>query len=217
MRILIASLVLLAALPAWSQPLLFEDFEDGVADGFTPATGFWECVGGEYYCHVEGFERPGLALFGESTWTDYTVEWDQIIDAGCGDHKLQFRMQSLYDCYLFGVRAYPYAEYWLYRMNGGPLALTPIANGPIPCSIGVWHHFVLEVYGNTIAASMDGIVLFAVTHHDPGLEQGYLALSAWSGGLLDLQDTRFDNVLVMLTEPVEVETTTWGSLKALYR
>ncbi len=193
MRTLLISACLLLAAPAWSVPadlLFFEDFNDNTADGFTPVSGTWECLGGEYYYHVEGVNQHGLSVFGSVEWADYRVEWDQLITAGCGAHKLLFRMQSLFECYLFGVRAEPFNDFWLYRMNGGPLELEPLANGSISFTIGEWHHFMVAAEGPYISGWADNIHLFTIYRRGTRFAQRLPSLECLVCYSLKLDSTR---------------------------
>ena len=64
-------LTLLVAGSASATTLLQEDFNDGVADGFTPLSGDWYVEGGSYHCLVEGTNLAYSTFAGDSSWTDY--------------------------------------------------------------------------------------------------------------------------------------------------
>jgi hypothetical protein len=61
---------------AQGQTIFFEDFEDGIADGFTQLSGNWQVVNGEYYCRTEGPSVLAATAAGTSDWEDYVFECD---------------------------------------------------------------------------------------------------------------------------------------------
>ena len=59
--------------PAIPVVLFADNFDDGKADGWSPITGSWEVVDGQYLCVSNHDAR---VLIGSSNWTDYAVSAD---------------------------------------------------------------------------------------------------------------------------------------------
>jgi hypothetical protein len=62
--------------PLQYSPRLFEDFEDGEADGFTELSGKWTVIAGEYLQSVESPEGPHRSWVSAGILSEYVVEVD---------------------------------------------------------------------------------------------------------------------------------------------
>ena len=147
-------LLYLLVAPAAAEVLFFEDFEDGVADGFLPLQGEWEVIEGQYRCHVEGFELDGSSIFGQPEWADYQLDFDMMVH-GAVNHRCQFRQQSIGDFYRFTLRATPYGQVRLSKTQDGVYEELFILDG-YPWTTGTWYHITIFVQGPLISAFVDG-------------------------------------------------------------
>ncbi len=211
----LAMFVVLAtgSLPARGQDLLWEDFEDGVADGFTVQSGAWEVVDGAYHVHSQGFEVFLVSVAGAAEWTDYHVECD-LKALGSVNQSVRFRVQDPLNWYVVNVRGAPYNDALLAKMVNG--VKTVIAAQPFPNVNGVWHHFTIDVTRPNVRFMCDATPLLDFTDTDSPFLEGGIALESLSGGVIQWQDMYFDNVLVRV-QVVPVERATWGDVKSGYR
>ncbi len=210
---LLAALLVLAAGSAAGQVLLAEDFDDGVADGFTPLSGDWEVVSGEYVGSVEGYEVFGFSAAGGPEWMDYRIELDLRV-LGSINHVLRFRFTEPGEGYELNVRASPHNDVFLYKWSGGVHVL--LASADIGYTEpGFEHHFQIELLGNRIVVFFDREAVFdLVDAYDPILAGG-IQLGSFSGGAVQWQNAHYDNVLVEAFV-IPAAGLSWSSLRRLY-
>ena len=191
-----------------------ENFDDGVADGFTVLGGEWEVVNGTYHAHTQGFEFWGISLAGSAEWGDYHFECDLYAE-GSVNQVVWFRVFSPLHYYELVVRADPWNDAFLNKMiNGNKVVL---AYDPYyPNSPETWHHIQIDVVANEIMARFDEDLLFDIYDFSSPYLQGHIALASYSGGVIQWQDVFFDNVVVEVFV-ISNERQTWGQVKNLYR
>ena len=86
----------------------------------------------------------------------------------------------------------------------------------IPAETGQLHHFHVDVEGPIITAIIDGFSLFSYQDYFDPYWYGFIALEAYSGGIVQWQDAYFDNVRVDVFV-IPAAKITWGHVKNLYR
>jgi hypothetical protein len=162
-----------------STPSLWDDFEDGDADGWTTDLGSWSIIT-EGSNHVYKSSTPtttGRVFAGASGWADYSTiakikvdTWNSIGRAGVitryTDGDNYYGMYYRGDGNLYIVK----------RVNGtqSTLISTPVT-AP---STGVYHTYELQVSGTTLNAYLDGDLIITTT--DSSLSSGYAALYAYN-------------------------------------
>lgn len=193
--------------------MLYEDFEDGMAQDFTPDSENWWVEGGHYRCHQEGYQILSTSTAGDATWTDYRLE-TLLQTFGSPDHIVRFRLQPNGDCYELNLVAAPFDTVWLNkRIGGGFTALTTV---PLSFSNETWYNIEITVLGPEITVLLNGQPLLSVTDmNDPYLGGG-IALVSYTGGLVTWEDLFVEYVVVESLE-VATEAVTFGQVKALYR
>jgi hypothetical protein len=212
----VAVLALLLAAPiAAGASTFFEDFEDGVADGFTPVGPGWEVSGGTYNCETTGFEIYSSSIFGDPLWGDVSIAFD-IRSEDSVNHLLRFRVNDFEDYYVVNLRSSPWNDVRLHRvMNTVPAEL---AKGGAVFDNASWHHVEVVLNGFQFEVYLDdALVLLAADPEAPDrLRTGQCAVVSYSGGVIQHQYVSYDNVLV-LENPVAVENLTLSSVKALFQ
>ena len=213
MRTLILVFLLLPIV-AGSQELLDWNFDDGTMGPFTPLGPGWEVVDGSLYCHAEGYAFFSSVLAGDPDWSDYTVAADVRAEGGV-NHMLRFRVSDFQDYYEVNLRAEPFNDLVLGRMDF--LGWRSLASVAINTELGVWHRIEVMVEDFTMSVRIDGVNV--LTFDDPErpeeLRNGSIALVCLSGGYTFWQDIWFDNVTVG-TMTVPVVTTSWTGVKNLF-
>ena len=217
-RFFLPLIALLVLIPfpstASAEILLWEDFEDGVADGFVEIDPYWSVLDGAYRCYVYGANTFTLSAAGDGTWSDYSVDCD-IRASGSINQVVAFRLQDRHNFYDLNLRADPYNDVVLSKVVGGSDAWNRFA--PLPNTIGEWHHLHVSCEGNRIKVGIDGESLF--DHYDetnPYLVGG-IAVAGYAGGSIPLQIAWYDNVLVEGVAPIATSESSWDHVKSLYR
>lgn len=196
------------------QILLDEDFNDGIADGFTFAPPVWGVEAGELRCSLEGVAVWGHAFYEAALWTDYIYEVDLKVE-GSINHVIRFRIQDPDNCYEVNVRGGSYDDAFLQKYVGGVMTqLAEVAD--VFIEAGVWHHFRVMVHGATVTAFVDNQFLFEHTDDTNPFVSGGVGVSCFTGGIVGYQDVYADNMLVV-APVVSVERSSWSSVKSLYR
>lgn len=201
------------AAPVVGQTLLWEDFDDGVANGFNVQSGNWEVVNGTYHVRNDGFEIYVVSLAGDTSWNDYGFECD-LKAVGSINQHVRFRVQDSLNFYEINLRADPYHEAHLQKVVNG--VRSTLATVSFVNANNVWHHFAVSVSGAEIQFVCDGTPLIQHTDGSAPFMNGGIALASYSGGVIQWQDMYFDNILVDV-QAVPVTGAAWGEVKALYR
>jgi hypothetical protein len=205
--------LVVGAAPVAGQTLLWEDFDDGVANSFTVQSGNWEVVSGSYHVRNDGFEIYVASLAGDTNWNDYSFECD-LKAVGSINQHVRFRVQDDLNYYEINMRAAPYNDAHLQKVVNGyrsTLSTASFANVN-----NVWHHFAVSLSGPEIQFACDGTPLIQYTDGATPFMNGGIALASYSGGVVQWQDMYFDNVLVH-TQAVPATSAAWGEVKALFR
>jgi hypothetical protein len=198
---------------AADEVLLFEDFEDGVADEVEPQDDLWEVVEGVYHCHATGYNYYSKSLAGSEAWTDYVFECDIRVE-GSISQMVFVRLQDLGNFYEINVRGDPYNDVLLFKWIDGIqhfLHSAPFAN-----QTGTWKHYTIRAIGHEITVEFDGNELLSYTDQADPFLSGRISLVCHTGGEIQWQDAYFDNVLVYVPV-IDMETSSWGAVKSLYR
>ena len=222
MRILISLFALLPVLlvsPCRLEAVvLFEaDFDDGIADGFTPMGPGWQVVDGAYTCETIGFGILSYSVFGSPQWRDYSVVYRVKADIG-PDHMLFFRMADADNYYGLVLRSVPYNDIVLARTVDGERQF--IAEAQVPLfDNGQWHDVQVLANGHQLDVMFNG--LSVLSHHDdsepPEVREGMCAVVSYSGGLTQHQIIWFDDILVEeILGPVRTTLNSWTAVKMLF-
>lgn len=205
----------LCCLPLAAGAVVFEEnFDDGVADGFTPIGPGWEVSGGTYNCETTGFEIFSSSVFGDPLWGDVSIAFD-IKSVDSVNHLLRFRVNDFADYYIVNLRSDPWNDVHLERVMN--TVNQPIAIGSANFANGIWHHVEVALSGFRFEVYLDDqLVLLAQDDEMPDrLRTGQCAVVSYSGGVIEHQYVSYDNVLV-LDGVVAVEPWTLSSVKALF-
>jgi hypothetical protein len=199
-----------------AQSVLFEeDFDDGVADGFTPIGPGWEVPGGTYNCETTGFEIYSSSVFGDPLWGDVSIAFD-IKSIDSVNHLLRFRVNDFEDYYVLNLRSKPWHDVRFERVLN--TVHETIAVGAVGFNNGIWHHVEVVLEGYQIEVYLNGYL--ALTAHDDQmpdrLRTGQCAVVSYSGGVMQHQDVSYDNIVVV-DGVVAVEQWTLSSVKALFQ
>ena len=186
--------------------LLYEDFEDGQAQGWGYDSAGWQIITDDITgSHVWStmLAEPHYATFDSATWSDYRFQAQ--VRRMNGDAILYFRMSSHAVNMGYGL-----------TLGAGSLRLWTERSGAYEvlisadASIGTsWHDYVIKVVGSHISVLVDGALLFNYTDSGPASLSGGIALETWGD-----DGARFDNIQVTSLTPVNVggsitQDTTW--------
>ena len=212
--LLVLLVVATTATTAIAQTMLYEDFEDGLADAFSPTDGFWSVVDGKYVCDAQGYEYYSRSYAGDCSWYDYTLEFDIRVDAaGSINHMVFVRTESQGNHYEINVRGAPWNDIYLIKWAYGA-QYEYLASAPIPNDAGEWHHYRIVLYGPYIQVEFDQTELFLYEDTaDPYLCGGF-ALVGYSGSR-GWQHAEYDNVSVS-AQAVRTADSSWSRIKTLY-
>jgi len=163
----------------YSHILLYEDFNDGVADGWTgychvnTTTGTLECGGGPEDCCSHYY----------STWKNYTLECD-VLSCNVCECYVDFRVVA--DCCTSG---YSYDGTCLTKWNPSTHQRNNIACGP---SASVPYHFKVVLSGNHIQCFVDDELV--IDTYDSSFDHG--GIGACTAGFPESEYGSFDNFVV---------------------
>jgi hypothetical protein len=176
-------------------PGFFEDFEDGVADGWAPDGPHWTVTGGVYYldCPAAGnsFSYYGLDQFGELT---YSADM-RMIDMG-------YVSDSVVRGLVFRTDGTPNNGYQAVMDNNGNVKLRVCINGPIPMLLasvpsknavtgaGNWNNLMVDARDSVIGVYVNGILEFTVD--DLSHAGGYAGLIGEGSNQYDIR-YEYDN------------------------
>lgn len=173
-----------------SAALFEENFNDGVADGWTTSGGAWSVVGNAYRVTTSG---AATARAGATTWSDYSYSaMLSSSDTDGGDIGLIFRAQSATQYYRFRWNrnaAGNAGSYVVERVNGGVAAIGSATGSYY--DLNRWYHVEVRVSGSRFLVLIDGALALDVTDPAPIWSTGNVGFYA------DAQSAAFfDNVLV---------------------
>lgn len=187
-------LMLVAVAPpaaAQATVLLFDDFDDGDALGWTQLDGNFQVVDGIYEISSAAHCQDARAIAGQASWTDYSIDVD--FKYGASHLPILFRVEEVAS----GCDAGRYYQFWtapdgagICRMDYSGGQCSVLTTVPIGSTKGVWHHARLEVLGTSLVAYIDGALVIQ-----------YDGLTQYPHGRVGLKTincctNQFDNVLV---------------------
>lgn len=207
------SILLLMVFPVVSHALIW-DFNDKAQEAnWVVISGICEIDDGAYKISDPGAE--GLAITGESNWTDYTISCKARLTepAGFNNIAIAFRAsddgQSEYMLMLEGGRQQ--AEWWK-KVGGG---YTEIQTDPLEIDTKDWFNFKVVVKGDTFECYYEDELISEI--EDKDLESGKVGVRIF-GCTSHIDD--FDiNGPGIPTTGVEAKgklAATWGGIKSKY-
>ena len=184
--------------PAFERPqraLFADDFSSARLHGWRTdslAT-VWEVRDGVLRAELPDVKQAhSFLLAGDSTWTDYVVDFDVCgmrgVDKGIGVRV--FKKHGL------GVdlRGGEHQDVLIYSTK------FPVGSGKAENADGSWHHVRVAIFGNSCRVTVDGHVAVEKKNlrFDPP-KHGGIALAAYAGGVGACQ-VYYDNVVVTALE-----------------
>jgi pectate lyase len=167
----------MAVTPVASATTLFaDDFEDGVADGWTKSGGSWSVMtDGSRAYQQSGTSSDARALVG-GTWSDQAVQV-RVKPGGWGGSARQVavlaRAQNTSSYYYLALSNA--GSVVLGKRSGG--ALSTLASAPTTVTTGTWHTLRLEAFGATLRGFVGNTQL--VTATDGTFVAGRVGLAAY--------------------------------------
>jgi pectate lyase len=185
----------LAPVSASAQTVLLTDnFEDGVADGWTTYQGSWSVVtDGSFVYRQSGLSSKYRSAAGSTGWTDYAVQARVKPTRWNGTDRfaaLAARFRDGRNTYLLALRSSNRVA--LLRIVGG--GTTTLASATFTVSLNTWYTLRLEVNGTTLRGLVNGTPL--VTATDAAFSSGRV------GGATDYASAHFDDFVVTTAGPV---------------
>lgn len=174
------------------QPNYFcDDFENGMSSLWVvEGPEVWQVSDGIVSAFLYGTQVHSYLLVGDSSWNDYTVEFDVIGHEGV-EKTIGFRHQPNRPGYGFSIRSdWNGDEAILHRIGDGIMQLVTL-----PSQNGIWYHVSITCVGSRIIVSVDGERVIDFVDSDNSCPTGGIFLSCNTGdaGLCGLS---FDNVIV---------------------
>ena len=213
--LLIAGLLTMPVMAA-AETIFSEDFDDGVADGFTPIGPGWAVEDGVYTCETFGFEVYSSSVFGDPEWLDIIASFD-IKSVDATSHIFRFRVNDFEDFYDVNLRSAPWNDVVLMRtMNTQREIIAQVPTAPF--ANNTWHnvqvmaegfHFTVVLNGTVVLEYYDGVEPYR-------LRGGQCAVVCYSGGVVEHQVISYDNVVITMPTVV-AEAVSWSNVKSLYR
>jgi pectate lyase len=189
-RTVLGALIALALPPAASAQsvLLTDNFEDGVADGWTIHQGSWSVVAdGTRVYRQSGTSSRYRSSAGSAAWTDYSVQARVKPTSWNGSDRFAAvfaRFRDTNNTYLLALRSSNRVE--LRRISGG--SASTLAQASLPVPLNTWYLVRLEATGSTLRGFVNGALLLTAT--DSALSSGRVAVGT------DYASASFDDVAV---------------------
>jgi pectate lyase len=184
-----AALAVVVAVPAaHAATLLSENFDDGVANGWSTNGGSWAVVtDGSLVYRQSGTSADAKAQVGSTTWTDYAVQ-ARVKPTGFNGSARHVgvvaRAQSMTSFYALALTNTGRLEI-IKRASGSPVTLAGVAASVVT---GTWYTLRLEASGSTLTGFLDGTP--AVSATDNSFAAGRAGLATYYAS------ASFDDVLV---------------------
>ena len=182
-------LVVVVAVPAaYAATLLSENFDDGVADGWSRSGGSWAVVtDGSLVYRQSGTSADAKAQVGSTTWTDYAVQ-ARVKPTGFNGSARHVgvvaRAQSMTSFYALALTNTGRLEI-IKRASGSPVTLAGVAASVVT---GTWYTLRLEASGSTLTGFVNGTPVVSAT--DGAFAAGRAGLATYYAS------ASFDDVLV---------------------
>jgi hypothetical protein len=176
--------------------LLSDDFEDGIADGWTPnLPAQWTVAtdaGNKCYKFDAAWpNNGGVSTAGSASWTNYTLMADVKVPVlpDWTETCFYVRYVDSDNYYRLLVEARGgYRRYQLQKRVGGGTVANLGSSVTVTFAANTWYVVSLAVNGNMLTAYLDDVVILQQT--DSSLASGKIAVGSNS------QDPLFDNILV---------------------
>jgi hypothetical protein len=176
-----------------SQVLFCDDFDNGLNFLWTTeGSCTWEVTGGEARASLTGYEIGCFLIVRDTTWTDYTFEYDVRGNAGV-DKGVAFRFKGQLG-YSFSIRSDWSGDEAYFGFPGHPYA----QNVQFPSQNGIWYHVQITCQGNHIVIKVDGATIIDYVDVTNSCPSGGIRLDCWTG-MPGVCDVSFDNVVVKST------------------
>ena len=196
LRAALAAAVLVAAVAlavvtvpvAQAAALLSENFDDGVADGWSRSGGSWAVVAdGSLVYRQSGTSADAKAQVGSTTWTDYAVQ-ARVKPTGFNGSARHVgvvaRAQNMTSFYALALTNTGRLEI-IKRASGSPVTLAGVAASVVT---GSWYTLRLEASGSTLTGFLNGTPVVSAT--DGAFAAGRAGLATYYAS------ASFDDVLV---------------------
>ncbi|WP_168735932.1 glycoside hydrolase family 9 protein [Cohnella fermenti] len=144
--------------------LLEEDFEDGVADGWTATSGTWSVQAGQYV--GQAGSGNSFSVAGDAAWTDYTLQADVSVTSNTNGNKdagLLFRYTDSDNYYVLYLKNNDRTgrKLELVKSVGGVKTTLAYANPSVAADTFYTYKIVGD--GADISVYQNGTLQFAVT------------------------------------------------------
>ena len=182
------ALAVVAVPVAQAAALLSENFDDGVADGWSRSGGSWAVVtDGSLVYRQSGTSADAKAQVGSTTWTDYAVQ-ARVKPTGFNGSARHVgvvaRAQSMTSFYALALTNTGRLEI-IKRASGSPVTLAGVAASVVT---GSWYTLRLEASGSTLTGFLNGTPVVSAT--DGAFAAGRAGLATYYAS------ASFDDVLV---------------------
>lgn len=160
--------------------LLNDNFEDGLASGWTAANGSWSIVtdGTKAYKQT-GISGEAFSIAGDYTWTDYTIEAKiKLYDLDPGDASgILARYTDSNNYYMLRLgNLNGTTKVQLYKKAGGTFTL--LDDEALTVTTGQWYTLKLILNGDSLAGYVDGAE--KVSAADSSLSKGKIGARSYT-------------------------------------
>jgi hypothetical protein len=205
MKQMLFPLAILGALTATclASDLLTEDFDDGIAQGWTMVDGTIAMTDGALQVKSRSWADDARAVYHNLAWGDYVFETDIQIVSAAGSSwpaSILFHVQN-------AASGTDNGSY--YQLNIGPTLVAfvkvnhsggqGLVSANRTLTTGAWHHVRIEVKGTTATAFIDGQQVLYYAGFTDFLNGGVGLKAINSAQIL------YDNVKVSLTLPFQIK------------
>lgn len=168
----------------------FDDFQDGIADGWVPDGGAWSMTtalnGSLVYRQSDDAQIAVRSVLNGTNWTDQLVEADANMISFTGTNRFMgvvARYRDPANYYYFILRT---NNTWELKRLVDNVSLT-LATGTVTVNTNTWYTLSLEVIGSTLKAYLNGVLLGSAT--DSSHPSGRIGL------LQNFAHVQFDHVV----------------------
>jgi len=185
-----------------SEVLFFDDFDDGVADGWTEHLGTWSVINGEYQVSVPGIVENGMSTADSLSLTDCIIEAKVRFTDTVGfraeiifrytdiEHYYTFGLSNEYDVAFLAIYSPGDTEYGEVFAHSGEDG----GHGSYPTEINIDYLLRVEIQGDTFTCFINGEEVCSGT--DGTYSSGKVGLRARRA------DVSFDNFTIYSVENV---------------
>ena len=219
MKIILVLCVFLTAMPAFAGTFK-DNFDDGDLDGWTTFGKDWKVENGKLTCSWSGINEGAILTIGNSSWIDYTFEYDGIVLEKLSDnyylgHVMRYDKQSAFFLYT-AFHAPPWNNPVIgFIVNDQNFFIQGRQFGP---ELNKWYHLKMVMQGKEAKFYIDDN-LEVTYQHDLIPESGSVGILF--GGCM----AEFDNVIITGSNVPDGGsigfaiaskrklTTTWGEIR----